>query len=399
MKKNWEREKLGNIIKFVGGGTPSKSVVEYWNGNVPWASVKDFKSEILYSTKYSNTELGVRKSSVNIAEKGELLLVTRMSPGVTAITDIRTAINQDIKIVRPISKISVRYLHYYFKSIKGKIDNLSSGSTVKGISIEKLNDLYIHFPDFDEQEMIANILDKAQLLVEKRREAIAKLDELVQALFLDMFGDLNCNSKKFEIGKLEEYTTHVSSGSTPKGGQSTYLNSGIPLIRSQNVLMNKLVLDDVAFISDETHQNMKRSQLMNNDVLLNITGASIGRVAVYEGENYGANVNQHVCIIRLTKELEPYYVSYYISSQRFQHEIKKLNSGATREALNYSQIKNFSIIIPPKETQNDFKEVVQKIECQRTAMVKSLRNLELNFQSLLQKNFKGELKVNTEITA
>ena len=105
-------------------------------------------------------------------------------------------------------------------------------------------------------------------------------------------------------------------------GQSTYLNSGIPLIRSQNVLMNKLVLDDVAFISDETHQNMKRSQLMNNDVLLNITGASIGRVAVYEGENYGANVNQHVCIIRLTKELEPYYVSYYISSQRFQHEIK-----------------------------------------------------------------------------
>ncbi|HDX9643998.1 TPA: restriction endonuclease subunit S [Bacillus cereus] len=298
--------------------------------------------------------------------------------------------------------IDPKYLYYIVHS---KLFRKQAGSNMTGSAGQKrvpkqfIENYELNVPNKKIQLKIVELLDMMQTLITKRKETIAKLDELIQAVFLWMFGDLKYNSKKFEVGKLGDYTTHVSSGSTPKGGQSSYLDAGIPLIRSQNVLMHKLALDGVAFISNETHQNMKRSQLMHKDVLLNITGASIGRIAVYDGKDYGANVNQHVCIIRLVEDLDPYYVSYYIGSQKFQHEIKMLNTGATREALNYSQIKNFDIIIPPKKIQSDFKKVVQKINCQKTTMVKSLGDLELNFQSLLQKTFKGELDFNTEITA
>nr|WP_253263612.1 restriction endonuclease subunit S [Anoxybacillus sp. CHMUD] len=206
-----------------------------------------------------------------------------------------------------------------------------------------------------------------------------------------MFGDPLRNNKNFEVVKLGEYTTHVSSGVTPRGGQSAYVPQGIPLIRSQNVHMNKLNLDDVVFITEEVHESMKRSQLRKYDVLLNITGASIGRVAVYLGENNQANVNQHVCIIRLTEGVNPFYLSYYIASPQFQHSIKFLNSGATREALNYTQIKNFNILLPPLELQNKFAEIVQKIESQKDLLQKSLEELENNFSSLMQQAFKGEL--------
>src|SRR5699024_11648087 len=113
------------------------------------------------------------------------------------------------------------------------------------------------------------------------------------------------------------FTSLVTSGSTPRGGRKSYLKEGIPLVRSQNVLWNRLCLEDVVFISEETHNNMKRSQLKNRDVLLNITGASIGRSVVYEGESYNANVNQHVCIIRLNKYINSYYLSYYFINDDF----------------------------------------------------------------------------------
>src|SRR5699024_471722 len=178
------------------------------------------------------------------------------------------------------------------------------------------------------------------------------LSVLKQSVFLDMFGSVKTNKHKLKMAKLGDFTSLVTSGSTPRGGRKSYLNEGIPLIRSQNVLWNELRLEDVVFISEETHNNMKRSQLNNRDVLLNITGASIGRSVVYEGKSYGANVNQHVCIIRLNKFINPYYLSYYFTNDEFQQNVVSKNIGATRQAFNYTQIKNFDILVPNISLQN-----------------------------------------------
>ncbi|MED0872373.1 restriction endonuclease subunit S [Bacillus mobilis] len=393
MRKSWEREKLGNVIKFVGGGTPSKSVAEYWDGNVPWASVKDFKSEILYSTQDRITELGVKKSSTNIAEKGELLLVTRMSPGVTAITDIRTAINQDIKIVRPISKISVRYLHYYFKSIKGKIDNLSSGSTVKGISVEKLNDLYIRFPNFDEQEMIADILDKAQLLVGKRKEAIVKLDELIQSVFLDMFGDPIRNSLNWDKFKLSEIGTLARGKSKHRPRNAPeLLNGKYPLIQTGDVAKADLYIREYEQTYSEL--GLQQSKMWEKGTLCITIAANIAKTGILTFDS--CFPDSVVGFIPSEKSNINYLQIWFLFLQKI---IEDAAPESAQKNINLKILGDLDVVLPPIELQNKFSIIVNKIDREKQMMKQSLSQLEGHFQSLLQQVFKEELRVNTEITA
>lgn len=115
----------------------------------------------------------------------------------------------------------------------------------------------------------------------------------------------------WELNNLGRLATKIGSGVTPKGGSNAYKLSGIPLIRSQNVLWGSLDLSDVAYIDEDQHKKMKGSIVYKNDVLLNITGASIGRSAVSHLNE--ANVNQHVCIIR-SDALEPEYLKSFLLS-------------------------------------------------------------------------------------
>lgn len=394
--------KLGEICSFIGGGTPSKSIVHYWDGDIPWASVKDLKEKYISETEFSISFDGVKNSSTNIANKDDLILCTRISPGKCAITLKETAINQDLKIVRPINQNLYinEYLFYHFILLEKEIISLSSGSTVKGITLEKIKELPVKLPIIDEQKKVVDILDKAQALINKRKQAIAKLDELVQSVFWDMFGDPVSNNKTWSEAKIGDLSTLVSSGSTPLGGSQAYKENGIPFIRSQNILMNKLMLDDIVYIDEETHNRMKRTWVKHNDVLLNITGASIGRVAVYEGVSDFANVNQHVCIIRLKDSLLlPRFCEYMISHPNYQRYIMSFNAGGTREAFNFQQIKKFKVICPPIAIQEKFLTVINAINKNRETNLIQLQHLESNFQALLQKAFKGELKVKDGVMA
>ena len=207
-----------------------------------------------------------------------------------------------------------------------------------------------------------------------------------------MFGDPVTNPKGFIVSKLSNLTTLVSSGSTPLGGASTYLTQGILFIRSQNVLMNKFKFDDVAYISEETHNKMSRTKVNKYDVLLNITGASIGRVNYFEGEDGSANVNQHVCIIRpVLEKIMPQYLTFFIGNDFFQRKIIRENSGATRQALNFQQIKNFEIPVPSIMLQNQFAQIVQKVEAQKEKNQKVIEQMDNLFNSLMQQAFNSSL--------
>lgn len=151
--------------------------------------------------------------------------------------------------------------------------------------------------------------------------------------------------------RLGDHVTKIGSGITPRGGHTTYLNSGIPLIRSQNVHMNRFEMLGLAYISSEQDNLMKLSRVIKDDVLLNITGASIGRVCVVPYDLCPANVNQHVSIIRSDGSFEPNFLSFYISTPDFQKYILDTEAGATRQALTKSLIENFIIPLPPLEEQ------------------------------------------------
>ena len=155
------------------------------------------------------------------------------------------------------------------------------------------------------------------------------------------------------------------------------------LIRSQNVRMNELTLRDVAYVTEEIHAGMNRSKVRNGDVLLNITGASIGRVVCFEMDGVTANVNQHVCIIRSKPDgFFPRYLTHLISSPEFQSEIDRLQHGGTRQALTFSQISEFKIPLPPLAEQRRIAEVLDRAEALRAKRRAALAQLDSLTQSL-----------------
>jgi len=160
------------------------------------------------------------------------------------------------------------------------------------------------------------------------------------------------NAGEWVSGDLGSKTTKVGSGITPDGGNKNYKQSGRPFVRSQNVGWCELILDDVAFIDEETHSSFSSTEIQSFDVLLNITGASIGRSAVADGRIAGGNVNQHVCIIRVkADELNHFYLNQYLISPQGQKQIDSFQAGGNRQGLNFAQIKSFTIPLPPKVSE------------------------------------------------
>jgi len=159
---------------------------------------------------------------------------------------------------------------------------------------------------------------------------------------------------KWEKCKLGLCCSKIGSGKTPRGGSSVYVDHGVIFLRSQNVLWGTLDISDVSYIDDETNKSMLSSEVHSGDVLLNITGASIGRSCIYSF-NDRANVNQHVCILRLSKEgkekLLPEFLLQQILSDRIQQQVMDCQNGGSREGLNFQQIADFDIVIPGIEEQ------------------------------------------------
>lgn len=165
--------------------------------------------------------------------------------------------------------------------------------------------------------------------------------------------------KKCIIGEL---TTKVGSGVTPRGGEAVYKSEGHPFVRSQNVGLGHLILDDIAYIDEDTHQRQKNTELQLDDVLLNITGASIGRSALVNQQIVGGNVNQHVCIIRANKKLIPSFLCNFLLSQYGQKQIESFQAGGNRQGLNFEQIKSIKIGLPLVEEQKKIADLLLLIE-------------------------------------
>ena len=160
---------------------------------------------------------------------------------------------------------------------------------------------------------------------------------------------------------MGELTTKVGSGSTPKGGNAVYTSVGHCFVRSQNVGMGYLILDDIAHIDDDIHKKHKATELSEDDVLLNITGASIGRTAIATKEIEGGNVNQHVCIIRANSKVSPKFLCNYIQTKKIQNYIRSLQTGGSREGLNFDQIRSFPISLPSIAEQNKIAQLLDKL--------------------------------------
>jgi len=191
--------------------------------------------------------------------------------------------------------------------------------------------------------------------------------------------------KGWEWVRLGELVSKLGAGKTPKGGDTNYQSSGIKFIRSQNVWNDGLVLDDIAYISEEINETMRGSIVHPEDILLNITGASIGRSCLLPDDFDTGNVNQHVAIIRLIKPELRFYIHKCIISPLFQNRIMDVQVGISREGLSMSKLAHFIVPLPP---MNEQKRIIEKIDtlfkiCKSLEI--SIKKAQKDVQLLLQK--------------
>lgn len=190
----------------------------------------------------------------------------------------------------------------------------------------------------------------------------------------------------WEQRDLGDITEKIGSGKTPRGGSSSYSEKGVIFLRSQNIHSNKVDFSNIVYIDNHMDYEMANSRVQQGDVLLNITGASIGRSAVYNS-NESANVNQHVCIIRPSDKISSEYIQLCLVSFDGQKKIEAYQAGGGREGLNFKQISEMTFIIPFENEQKQIGEFFQKLDHTITLQQRRLDLLKKLKQGYLQQMF------------
>lgn len=290
------------------------------------------------------------------------------------------------------NRLLSRYLYYFLDSYLVRLRKLSIGGVIKYIKLENLTTAPIPLPPLPEQKRIAAILDKADAIRRKRQEAIKLSEQFLRSVFLDMFGDPVTNPKGWKVVPLKQICSKIGSGATPRGGRNSYVSSGISLIRSMNVYDDRFLHKDLAFLTDSQAQELANVTVLEKDILFNITGASVCRVAIVPSDILPARVNQHVAILRCKCEyIYPSFLLHCLLSPRMKQKLLQTsrNGGATREALTKEGLEHFVIPTPSLDKQKVFDDIYWKFQI----LSNKFDNPNYNslFTSLSHNAFKGEL--------
>lgn len=366
----------------------------YAGGDVPKDRYSEEKTEDYKVPIFANAEKDEGLYGYTDEAREKELSITVAARGTIGYTVIRKEpflpVVRLITVVPDLEKVSERYLFYALKMCKPQ----SSGTSIPQLTVPDIKKNTLNLLDIAEQESIANRLDKLNGIIKLRTEVISKMDELIRARFVEMFGDPVKNTKGWEVKRLGELSIQINSGNTPKGGSSVYVDEGIAFFRSQNVWKDRLEMEDIVYISNDTHASMKRSSLKNGDILMTKTGrintenSSLGRAALYVGEDDKANVNGHVYFIRLKPEVNNKFILRILVSVEYRDLIRSVCvGGIDKRQLNKEHIENFPIICPPDSLIDKYIELVDHIDKSKFDVQKALDKAQLLFDSLMQKYF------------
>ena len=286
------------------------------------------------------------------------------------------------------NQLYMPYLYYFMEGYVEELRKLSIGGVIKYIKLGNLTEALIELPKIEDQRTIVDIFNKSKRILSYHQQQLQKLDELVKARFVELFGNPVINNKGWNVSDLGQLTIKIGSGATPKGGKEAYQTDGISLIRSMNVHNGKFEYKELAHISDEQAARLENVAVEKNDVLLNITGASVARSCVVPTNVLPARVNQHVCIIRCKDSIMPDFINSLLIDDNYQDLLWSIaGSGATREAITKQQVESLQIILPPISKQEEFSKFINRVDKSKVAVQKSLDEAQLLFDSLMQQYF------------
>jgi type I restriction enzyme, S subunit len=384
-------KKLGELVTIIGGGTPDRNKPHFWNGDINWISVKDLVGDTISSSLETITTEGLEKSSAKLIPKGNIILPTRMALGKVAINQIDVAINQDLKalIIKDNSQLDLYYLFYFLKSKSNFIESKGKGATVKGITVNLISNLEVPILPLTLQKKIASVLRKAQALINKRKAQIEALDQLTQSVFLEMFGDPVKNSLGFKTEPLHELCVHIFGGGTPSKSNPEYYIGNIPWVTPKD--MKDIVINDsIDHINEDAIANSSAKLIPPNSLLMVIRSGILKKKLPIAINTREVTVNQDMKAFVVDKnKITVEYLLYFF--EFYQKVLLNRVRSVTADNLDFQQIKEILVPVPPINKQKEFSNIFYKVLAEKNKCLQQLNELENNFNSLMQRAFKGEL--------
>ena len=380
------RYKLGEICEIVSGSTPKTGIEEYWDGDVKWITPAeiDDDSYIITDSVRKITELGVKKTGLSPLPEGTVILSSRAPIGKVAIAGCEMYCNQGFKNLICSDIINNRYLYWFLKGNKAYLNSLGRGATFKEISKQIVSSIEINVPTLSEQKAAVSQLEKVNNIIRMRRQELQKLDELVKARFVEMFGDPVTNPHGFEKVTLSDLA-EIKIG--PFGSllhKEDYIEGGHALVNPSHIIDGKVSVDEKLTVSDDKFAELSAYHLQVGDVVMGRRG-EIGRCAVVLDD--GLLCGTGSLLIRTKGEVTADYIQKIISFPSFKKTIEDMAVGQTMPNLNVPIVSGFQIIKPPMEVQSAYYKFVEQLDKSKVVVQKALDEAQTLFDSLIQKYF------------
>ena len=388
--------KVSDFTEVITGGTPSTTVKEYWEGGkIPWLNSGELNKKYIFESKNFITELGLKNSSTRMMPSETVLIaLTGATCGLSGLSKIEACANQSVTGILPSKNHSSDYLLHYLRTQREMILRKAWGNAQPHISQQFVKELLIRLPILSTQLHIANILSKAENLIDQRKESIALLDEFLKSTFLDMFGDPVINNKNWKKKKLKELADDFKYGTNSISGNKK-IEDSIPILRIPNIIDEKVNYTDLKYsVLIETEK--KKVLLKKGDLLFVRTNGNpnyIARCAVFNADLI-CGYASYLIRVRLkdTSGTTSGFIKYIVSLPSFRRTIvSKAKTTAGNYNINTDGLKDLNFIIPPIELQIQFAQIVEKTEALKAQYQSSLQELENLYGSLSQRAFKGEL--------
>jgi type I restriction enzyme, S subunit len=384
-------ESLGDVCEIAAGGTPLRSVAEYFDGDIPWVKIGDLAQGTVISTEERITRRGLEGSAAKLFPAGTVLVSIFATIGRTAVLGIDAATNQAIAGITPRDpgKLDSVYLRHYFDSITASLVKAARGVAQLNINLGILKALPFPLPPLAEQRRIAAILDQADALRAKRREALAELDSLTQSIFIEMFGDPASNPKGWPDKGLGDAIQLLQYG--PRFYDEAYSTDGIRIARITDLSeAGELDFDSMPRMA-VTQRNLTQFSLEPGDMIFARTGATVGKVAVYREGDPPCIPGAYFIRLKFRSDLMPDYCAAVLRSSSVREMVTVQSRQAAQQNFSGPGLRRLPMPVPPLALQRSFATRIQAVESLKATNRTALAESDALFASLQHRAFTGQL--------
>ena len=353
--------KLGDLCSVCSGGTPKRSVSEYWNeGSIPWVKISDISGKFVSSTEELITEAGLKGSSAKLLAPGTLLYSIFASIGAVGILKIPAATNQAIAgLSIKTDRIERDYLYHFLKSRESLAKSSGRGAAQNNINLTILRGMEVPVPAIGEQKAIVEQLEIIAAQIKQAETQLDQLDSLVKSRFVEMFGDPcdpGSSSAKNRIDSFCELRIGPFGSALHK---EDYITGGHPLVNPSHIIGGAIRPDENLTIDDGKYESLASYHLLPGDVVLGRRG-EIGRCAVVKAD--GLICGTGSMIIRPGQKVRSDYLQRVVSFPSFSHALEANAVGVTMKNLNAKIVGSAEVFLPDLKDQDAFITLVSQID-------------------------------------